>query len=273
MDTSTPIWQHASFTAPVNFILDARIVEYDIEKANISVLLDSGVISEQQYNMYYAMDKMEREIAIGKLQLKDKKVTDMLKLGITKARKHLCERLNLDYTNVLSIKNDAIFIISSGFDLGLDVIQVSPHVRFRRKGVFRSYYKLARKEFFYDFNPITRQHIIDIKGLGDYAIGLQNDFMIAELCNLFYTALSNSPRVALIELTKFYNSYMNKELPIEFYRRLDSNCRYDLNDISEYARFQADYLIFKDKRNIDVSYNAKLLSVLSQYFVSAALTP
>lgn len=267
-----PLWEHTSFTSPANYILDARIVEYDIEKANISVLLDSGIITEEQYNMYYAMDKMEREIAIGKLQLKNRKVSDMLKLGITKARKHLCERLNLDYTNVLSIKNDAIFVLSSGFDLGLDYIQVSPHVRFRRKGVFRSYYKLARKEFFYDYNPISRQHVIDIKGLGDYAIGLQNNFMIAKFCDLFYIALSKGSRAALVELTKFYNSYMSKELPINYYRRLDSNCRYDLINVSEYANYQADYLLLEDKRNIDIGYNAKLLATLSQYYVNAALT-
>lgn len=271
MDITIPPWKHTNFMSPVGYILDARIVEYDIEKANISVLLDAGVISQVQYQDLYELPKRDREVAVGKMQLRDKKVSDVLKNGIMAARKALCERLDLDYGNILSIKNDAIFVVSSGFDIGLQTIEITPNVRFKKKSTFRSFYKLNRKEFYYDFNPITREHISEVKGLGDYAYGLQKDYLISALNDIFFVAMSENPRSALMKLKMFYNSYMAKELPIEFYRRMDSNCRYEFLANDQYATFQADYLLVPDIRVIDPSYNASLLSTLAGYFIEASL--
>ena len=43
-----------------------EIFEYDISKANISILLQYGYISPQEFNMYSQMSRMQRQIAATK---------------------------------------------------------------------------------------------------------------------------------------------------------------------------------------------------------------
>jgi hypothetical protein len=57
----------ARYIAPYEFIINRSIEEWDIEKANISVLRDTNFFTEEQYEQYRAMDKKQREVAIGYL--------------------------------------------------------------------------------------------------------------------------------------------------------------------------------------------------------------
>ena len=58
----------------------------------------------------YNSERQVRQVYVGKLQ-KDKAVSDALKEGIREARKNLFEANNIQDYEVLSIKNDAIFLI------------------------------------------------------------------------------------------------------------------------------------------------------------------
>ena len=61
------LYKRTLYTKKVQYIIN-EIHEYDISKANISILLQGGYISQNEYNMYLQMSKMQREIAIGNLQ-------------------------------------------------------------------------------------------------------------------------------------------------------------------------------------------------------------
>lgn len=267
MARSDTLWERVRYSAPIDCILDSRIVEYDIAKANISVLLDKGVISQEEYDRYYAMDKHSREVSIGLMQLRVNGVSAVLKDGITEARKSFFEILQLDDRSVLSINNDAIYCISNGFDVGLDYVDVGPHVRFVKKGVYRSYYRFGKnKEFFYNYDPISRKEILEVKGLGEASLALHQNYFIKILKDLFYVAVTRGARFALDSLKSFYHSYISMELPIEYYRRLDSESLYDLKLSTNYGYYRADNLIIPDRKLIDPSYNAWILNCLARYF-------
>ena len=240
--TTGQLWERIRYSAPVNFLIDSRIVEYDIEKANISVMI------------------------------KNKGLHSIIKDGIEEARHLLFDTLNLDYTNVLSIRNDAVFVIFQGIDPKLESIQVSPHVRFRRKGEFRSFYRLGRnKEMYYDYDPLTKKEVLEVKGLGAHSVYMHKDHMLKFLQDLFYTVLVNGPGPALEVLNNFYYNYISMQVPIDFYRRLDSGARFDMKQQSYFATFQADKLTIQDPRLIDPSYNAKILNLLASHFTNAIL--
>ena len=261
------LWERVRYSAPIDFILDTHIVEYDITKANISILLDKGVINRKDYNRYYAMDKHSREVAIGLMQLKVNGVSNILKEGITEARKRLFDILSLNETNVLSINNDAVYCIFNEFNIERDYIDVGPHVKFIKKGVYRSYYRFGRnKEFFYSYDPISRVELLDIKGLGEESIALHRDYIVKVLKDLFYIAITQGPKVALEALKSFYHSYISMELSVEYYRRLDSESLYDLKLNTPYSYYRANNLLIRDKRLIDPSYNAGVLNTLARYY-------
>ena len=61
------LYEKTLYKADIQYLVDVPIFEYDISKANISVLSDKGVISENQYQYLFNLPKLERNIAIGNL--------------------------------------------------------------------------------------------------------------------------------------------------------------------------------------------------------------
>ena len=56
----TQLYKRTLYTKKVRFIIN-EIYEYDIAKANISILLQSGIIKQREYDMFSQMTKYQRE--------------------------------------------------------------------------------------------------------------------------------------------------------------------------------------------------------------------
>lgn len=263
------IWSQIRYLAPYNYILDSNIVEFDIEKANINVLLYYGAINKTTYDQLNALPKMRREITVGRMMRREPNIHSILKQGIQEARRELFDRLNLDTTNVLSIKNDAVFVIFTG-PVDVDDIQINELIKFKVKGHFRSFYYLSDKEIYYTYNPITYTEGMDIKGIGDYGLEQCHGF-IRTLSDIFYVCLNNGIKDAYNMATKFYEDYMTRKFPIDFYRRFDSNAKFDMLPVSKYAGFSADFLDQSAINIIDPSYNLDLIRQLISYYTDALL--
>jgi len=262
------LWENKTYQSPIMYIIDANILEYDIAKANISVLRDIGAIDESLYNRLYAMPKLEREIFIGNYQ-RDHGLTDALKQGIQDARKSLFAFLGLNETNVIEINNDSITMIADSLQDYPSQVMVGPHTTFRVKGRYRSFYLLGRKKFYYQFDPVTGSEGMDIKGLGEYSIAMHRDYLISWLMHVFGIAVMSGSSAALAECNKFYQSYIDKKLPIEYYRRLDVDARFDINPkLSEWSTFRADYLSAGYAEDlVDGRYNLGVLNQLALIYL------
>lgn len=264
------LWSQKLYLAPYDYLLDTRIVEYDIEKANINILYSKGAISKSTFDGLLRAPKMQREVAVGRMIRREPQLQDVLDEGITEARKGLFLALGIPDECILSIKNDAVFVIFGGIPPVIQNIEINEFVRFRPKGIYSSFYKIFRKEFYYDFDPISNKEGMDIKGIGDYGIEMNRQF-INLLCDIFYTALMYGPAKALEKTNSIFMPYVNKQFPIEYYRRLDSNARYDIVDISNYCKFQADMLSINDMYAVDTSYNSSILRLLISYYTSSIM--
>jgi len=259
------LWSQVKYLAPYNYILDTNIVEFDIEKANINVLLYTKTISEETYWQLYNLPKIDREITVGRMIRRNPNMSSILKEGIQEARHRLFEQLQLDNNNVLAINNDAVFVLFNGPYSASDV-QVNELIKFKVKGYYRSFYYLNKKQFYYSYNPVTNQEGLDIKGIGDYGIEKCNKF-IKILCDIFYSYLSGGIYKAYETASIVYDNYCKKRYDVDVYRRLDSMARFDINTISNYCTFQADTLDMQFTRNaINPYYNEIILRTLLSYY-------
>lgn len=248
------------YTAPVDSLISSFIREYDISKANINVLLRSGVISKSQYDYYYNLDRMSRQIQIGLLQ-KDSKIAAALKEGITRAKKEFFMANDIQTYEVLSIKNDAIFLINK-----IPTITKFDNIEFVCKNLYTSFYKLQNKEYYYLFDRVNGIENIDIKGMNKDLLELHKDHFLEFLLTVFNSAQTESIEDTLLLLKTFYTNYVNKKLDIGYYRRFDGESRFVFSPISKYSTFEASYLPESAINDIDISYNLKILNQLTKIY-------
>lgn len=76
----TQLYKRTLYTKKVRFIIN-EIYEYDIAKANISILLQAGIIKQREYDMFSQMTKYQREVTLGYMQ-KTPLIGEALKKGL-----------------------------------------------------------------------------------------------------------------------------------------------------------------------------------------------
>ena len=261
------IWERTNYRADLQFMIDGTIREFDITKANINVLRDANVISQETYMYLTQCPKLERQIYIGKLEGSNPEVVKILKQGIANARRVFIESNNIQDHEILAIRNDAIVIIGNR---PVKVLNISDRVAFREAAKYTSFYHIGHLDFYYYCNRIDNAEILDIKGLGDEAVALHKNFMLEFLCTLFYCAQIEFLQDAISLLGYFHDNYINRRLSIEYYRELNSQSKYKLNPgISARWEYFIDNATDFDKyHNLDISHNESILRKLNSMLAS-----
>lgn len=265
------LWKKSSYRANINFIIGSQIREYDISKANINVLRDANILSEEQYQYLLTCPKLQRQITIGNMQGENTNISKVLKDGITNARKIFMESNNIQDNDILAIRNDAITIIGNK---PITKLAITDRVSFRLDGIYTSYYCISPDrantvDLYYYYNPIERVENLNIKGLGDTGIGLHKIHMIDFISELLYTTQIEGVRNSIPILQNFHNNYSNLNVPIEYYREFNPGSRFRLKQyFSSYSTLYMDYATEYDKRFIDISYNEKVLRSFNKIFSS-----
>lgn len=260
------LWEKVNYRSEIHFVLDNIIREYDITKANISVLRDANVLTESDYNYLLNAPKTEREIIIGKMQGRNPEITKTLKSGIANARRIFMQENNIQDSEVLAIRNDSITILGSTPVIKLDI---TDRVHFRESGCYTSFFHVNAIDLYYFYDRITNTEVLDIKGLGNESVELHKPFILEFLAELFYTAQIDGVRSAINLLSNFYSTYLKKDLPVEYYRELNSMSRYRMNkEFSLYDTMYIDSATEYDKSFIDISHNDLVLRQLNKMLAS-----
>ena len=265
---SSNLWNKKKYTAPINCIVDRTIKEYDISKANISVLLDAGFLTYDQYKFLYNVPKLQRQINIGMMITQNQNINEIIDKCIIDAKRIFFESNNIQDNEVLEIDNDSIFLLT---DRVIKYQQISEHVMFRLAGISTSFYSINDIRYFYLGDRINNTEILNPKGLGDKGIALHQNFMLDFLKELFYTAQFDGIQRALTLLSVFYNKYINMELDLGYYRTLNPSSMFRLFIRDMYSTFGVDYIY--DPRFVkfmDISYNAKILREFNKILTTKA---
>lgn len=246
------LYEKTLYTKKIKYLIHP-IYEYDIQKANISILLQYGYISSQEFNMYCNMNKLQRQIAIGKLQ-KNPKYAKALNVGFEEARRMLIQQNNIKEEEVISIKKDALYVMRK-----LNITTFG-HINFTIRNYFNMFLLCRGIEIYFDHNDITGECILDFKGINDSKLYLHDSYISEIACILSLVQLCNIDN-AIKELIDFMKKYDNRELDISYYREFNSSSMFRLGnygvlDISEE---------YKPVLNIDNNqlFNRELLGILT----------
>lgn len=217
------LWNQKNYLLDIEYLVATRISEYDIRKANISILYSEGVITKDYYNYLYSADRMTRQVEVGYMIKNNAEIGNILSKGIEKYRKLFFESNSISDNDILSIKNDAVFIMSKL----PNATKFGEVVEFVNKNTYSSYIRLQRKkEVYFGSDIINNTSQIDIKGISDDKLLLHQNYILTVIADVMYYIETGEIKSAIDYLISFYNQYIQRKLPIGYYRNFDDESKY-----------------------------------------------
>lgn len=252
------LWNHKNYLLDIPYLIATNIYEYDIRKANINVLYSLGYIDKKYYDMLNNMSRMHRQVEIGYAQIRDPSLVDKLKDGIILYKRKFLESNNIDDSEILSIKNDALFIMNkmvenTKFD----------NVEFVLKNNYSSYMRLGSIEVYFKSDMVNNQFALDVKGINDDTLKLHENYMCTWLANTLYGIEVGDLDIVIQDLQRFYNDYINRRLPLGFYRSFDSSSCYYISygDVNYMIRD----IDVSEIQSININVNLEIIRTMYRY--------
>lgn len=248
----------------IPFILNKYIREYDMSKANINILRQYGKISKDMYDTLYNAPRMVRQCTIGDMERVDPTITKIKQEGIRHYKKMFFESNNIEDSDILSIKNDAIFLINKI----PTITKFGDYIEFKFKNEYTSYYNLNNIELYYYYHRMTNIEKLDVKGINDTNLALHDGYFLEFLLTIFQTA-QIEPIDQVIQFgNKFYEEYINMKLDVNFYRNFDTECMFKIKKLSKVFTYRLNTITNDNKYAIDGTMNQKTIMQLMSYYSS-----
>lgn len=247
----------------VDFLINTYIREYDIRKAGPTALLIGGCINQNTYDYLCSLDRMERQIQTGLLLKHNPGFDDTRKSVITESRKLFIEANQLQDIDILSIKNDAIYVIGK---VPTTTQFYNGRLEFIPKNVYTSYYRYNRTEMYYFNDYVTNIENIDIKNISDDKLVYHREYILDFLMYIFELAQKSDVKEIITNIQSMLHRYTSLELPLGYYREFNPRSAFKIN-LSEFTDYYADFLPENtDLHIIDISQNFDLLRYLYKIF-------
>ena len=260
---SSKLYKHIRYKAEIPFIISQLIREYDISKANINILFKYGILSESQYQYFLKCPRMERQITIGKMEKNNPKIIKIKQQGIEESRKLFFDANDISDTDVLSIRNDAIFLINKTAK-----ITKFENIEFLNNNTFSSFYSLDHKdlEAYYMYDSFSQKEKITIKGMKPEELVKHENFFLDFLLAVFQSAELEGVEETIKLIASFNQLYVGLELDVEYYRNFDNMSRYIIN-----TKNHSNYLPYierDDLKHINTICNLNIIRELWGYIGS-----
>ena len=233
----------------IEAVLFEGITEYDARDAGFSVIKNLGLLPEDEIQKISLMGKYEKNVYIGKLRGSNPDLSRGMTKGLREAVYEFITINEIPDDRILSIKNDAVFVVGN---LKMKTLEING-VFFSRKNSFTSYHYIAGKEFYYNSvkNEITTKGVTLPKGdLYDF------------FCSIFnHMESSSNINTTLRYLTYVRNSYLKRSLPLDWYRNIDANS-FILNmdgEIYQVDQISDEYLPFVEIESNFMKYILPLI--------------
>lgn len=259
-----PLYDKENYKAPYDYLISKDIVEYDIEKANISILYTMGKISKSKYESLKSMDNYKRKVSVGYILRDNPRLNDTLKEGLYRCREWLFHNNNIEDTHVLYINRDAV----STIDTPLTNLSINDIIHFRRKDVYTSFYRLIDGIDMLYYNDNDKEYI-RFKYINDDSIKhYHGEYLVDFLLSLAYTA-QNGDIIDCVDMVKnFFIEYRDKKLPLGYYREFNHTNRYKIGFSRVYSYYVDKLDSSTSIYSIDIGYNSLLLRKLYKIFTN-----
>jgi len=241
-------------------LIQNKITEYDIRSANTSILEQNHKLKKATLEAINSLPGKDRKVIIGKMIKNDPSLQKVIVRGVIRAKRDLFSANLIQDADVLSIKNDAVFII--GRKLRYTSFGA---IEFRPKHVYSLYMNIDGTEFYYD----KTEQRVSVKGIRDEIV--EHPDHQAGMMQFFVTVMKHlmlDRRDALRKyLIEFSSAYKEKKLPPCYYRELSSDNFYRTKMALGDYTFALDYASEDELELIDGVYNYKrfVLPLIQKY--------
>lgn len=255
MPQVSSLWNKTTYLQDVRIIRSSKITEYDISQANITMLHNSGMIDENLLMYLKNLPKIDREIYVGNMIRTDKRYYDAIANGILNAKKEFFHKNQITDNEVIRVVNDAVFVNRT-----TPIYQtVFGNVEFRAKNAYTTFVRLSNLVVL--FNPLDGINLsIDIVGMSDEVLELHKDYFLNFIIQILYQIERAPIDSVLNTYNQFYQSYINRELPIEYYREFNARSQYRIQSINTIESWTLPS--FQDIKLVDIGFNASILREL-----------
>ena len=224
------------------------ITEYDLRAANISALRQAKAMKKADLDALLELPSYDRKVIIGNMIRVDPRIRFIIADQILKARKRLFMANHIQDDEVLSIKNDAVFVV------GRKLKELTfGHMVFRPKHSYSFYLNLDDLELYYDRSRNT----VDIKGIKDEVVEEEDHqqgivSFLARCCSLLMNDRRDELRDYLIRFTEDYKA---RKLPYRFYRELSKVNAYRIGNAQSGYSINLVQVSQKDVDDLNIIYN------------------
>ena len=237
------LWKYDTFiNENIPYTFNTEIIEYDMKEAGFSISKEFKLLDKNTIKRLEKLSKDRRKVTLGNMQNSVAGYKDSLKIAFQEARRMFFEENDLEQSDIISIKKDAIFTTKR-----CNVQKIGEYINFRPKHYYTSYINLGKKlEFYYSPEELS------VKGINDVNIEYHRDYMI-RFIKLFIKKMETEDEESVIRFTKrFIDKYKRRELEVGYYRTFDHRSMYMMNDDS--GELYENYFE-EDKFDIDITYN------------------
>lgn len=252
------LYNEKNYTINLGYLFNNYIREYDISKANINVLFAKGIIDQDTYTKLYNADRMQRQVYVGMMIKNNESIQEVLSEGLIEYKKKFFEANDITDSDIISIKNDAVFILNK-----VPRILTFDNITFVHKNTYTSFMKIHELEFYYGAD--MNSEVIDIKGIKDTDLEIYHMDFLNIVLDFFRHIQQNGPEITLQYITSVIHSYLNLELPINAYRRFRSSNDFTLNGLTLAYGVSQLQDTMQNKRSIDISHNMNILRTMHMY--------
>lgn len=243
--------KHSYLNNDIPYLISNEIVEYDMQSAGFNLVKKFKLLSDEKIQILQTMGKKTRQREIGLEIRNNKEFGKTLSEKFVEARKWFFKANQIKDDQVLSIKKDAIVCLTRCLHTEWD------NIHFNEKNIYSSYYYMNDCEFYYN------RDTLDVKGISDDLLELHRDYML-EFIHSFARMNELIKRERIIKFLKdFATHYKNRDLDINFYRELNKQSLFRINEkIGKRNLGVRDYGI-KENLNIDHNYMKYLVPMIS----------
>ena len=232
-----------------------QITEIDMRSAGLNIIREDKLLPPFELERLESLSKELVSREVGLLARTDsyRNLGRRVTQGIKERIKVLCEYNDINQEDILSIKRDAIFVLGAT----PRYLELSKHTKFRIQNVYTTFSKLGLVEIYYDSN----KKLIDYKGIDDQYKPLFEPYLFQFFYEFFDFTEKKKFLDAVKLLEQFRIDYVKKELPLEFYRELQSEACYAIKINNSVFRVEELEDLNKEFTDVLITYN--LINVIN----------
>jgi len=192
------------------------IWEYDMTSAGFTMAKKSGLLHKEEIKFLENLPKQKRVVELGLMLRDDPDLLKAVEYGIRKTIKKFCISNEINESDIISIKRDAVFSTRPAPILEID------GAKLHEANKYTSFFLFNRTELYWN----TEKNKASWKGLGKEVVKRDSPYFLKFLLNIIKSCEKGSARDIAYKLNNYRIQYISLKLEKECYRECNKDGMY-----------------------------------------------